>query len=168
MKALTRDCQSGHCLHVSVVSQHVRRQSHERPEARFTLRFKTAPPLRYPLLRRLLGMSRHFLKATRWDLHRQRLKTQNRDIYSNEICCQFVVQKKGLSRHCPCAEQLSFRRTVQALADPPPTLRPTDWLQVLFHRSLQAWIAAPLVTSQTTPRSAAHDARGFAPASAPT
>ena len=115
-KPTTSDYQSGHCLHLSVVSQHVCRQSLERPEVRFTLCFKTAPPLRYLLLRKLRGMPRHFLKATRWDLHRQRLKTQSRDIHGNEICCQFAVQKKGLSHHCPCVEQLSFRRTVQALA----------------------------------------------------
>ena len=34
--ALTCNYQSGHCLHLSVVSQHVRRQGLQRPDARFT------------------------------------------------------------------------------------------------------------------------------------
>ena len=55
--ALICDYQSGHCLHLSVVSQHVRRQGLERPE------------------------------APRWDLHRQWLKAQYRDTHGRKVCC---------------------------------------------------------------------------------
>ena len=98
--ALICDYQSGHCFHLSVVSQHVRRQSLERPEARFTLCFKTAPPLRHPFLGKLPGVALHFLKAQRWNVHRQRLEMQNRNIHGDEVCCQFAIQNR-LSHHCP-------------------------------------------------------------------
>ena len=105
--ALICDYQSGHCLHLSVVSQHVRRQSLERPEARFTLCFKTAPPLRHPLLRNLRGVSRPPPESPRWDPHRQRLKTQHRrNIHGNEICCQFALDPK---------ESMGSRVTAHAL-----------------------------------------------------
>ena len=126
--AVICDYQSGHCLHLSVVFQRVRRQSLERPEPRLTLCFKTAPPLRHLFLGKLRGgvwpLPESPCGGTAGDW-RRRIVTP----ITTKSAVSSHSKKKGLTHHCPHVEQRPFRHTAQVPQVRHPPCRPRDGLR---------------------------------------
>ena len=93
-RTLIREYKSGHRLHLSVVTQHMRRQSLKGLKLRLTLIAKATPPLWHSILRHFRWMTHLLPEVPRRHLRRQRLKAQHRHIHRNKIVCQLSIQEK--------------------------------------------------------------------------
>ena len=101
-RTLIGEYKSGHRLHLSVVSQHMRRKSIKRLKLRLTPIIEATPPLWHSFLRHF-HWSAHFLpQVPRRHLRRQRLEAQHRNINCDKISCQ----PKHLGSHL--GEKASF------------------------------------------------------------
>ena len=94
-RTLIGEYKSRHRLHLSVVSQHMRRKSLKRLKLRLTLIVKATPPLWHSFLRHFHWVTRFLPEIPRRHLRRQRLKAQHRDVNCDKISCQLAIQEKG-------------------------------------------------------------------------
>ena len=91
---LIGEYKSGHRLHLSVVTQHMRRKSLKGLKLRLTLIVKATPPLWHTFLRHFHWMTHLLPEVPRRHLCRQRLKAQHRHINRDKIVCQLTIQEK--------------------------------------------------------------------------
>ena len=81
-------------LHLSVVSQHMRRKSLKGLKLRLTLIVKATPPLWHSFLRHFHWVTHFLPQVPKRHLRRQRLKTQHRNVNRDKISCQLTIQEK--------------------------------------------------------------------------
>ena len=92
---LIGEYKSRHRLHLSVVSQHMRRKSLKRLKLRLTLIVEATPPLWHSFLRHFHWMTHFLPEVSSRHLRRQRQKAQHRDVNRDKISCQLAIQEKG-------------------------------------------------------------------------
>ena len=84
-RTLISEYKSRHRLHLSVVSQHMRRKSLKGLKLRLTLIVKATPPLWHSFLRHFHWVTHFLPEVPRRHLRRQRQKTQHRNVNRDKI-----------------------------------------------------------------------------------
>ena len=118
-RTLIGEYKSSHRLHLSVVSQHMRRKSLKRLKLRLTLIVEATPPLWHSFLRHFHWMTHFLPEVPRRHLRQQRQKAQHRNVNRDKISCQLAIQEKVPSRPSPYAEPHPSRHTAAVLPGPP-------------------------------------------------
>ena len=96
-RTLIGEYKSRHRLHLSVVSQHMRRKSLKRLKLRLTLIVSATPPLWHSFLRHFHWVTHFLPEVPRRHLRRQRLKAQHRDVNRDKSAANSRSRKRALT-----------------------------------------------------------------------